>query len=207
MPQVTPTDFDIAEYPSGSPSNSSVEVKMSWTVESVQQSYKDHMLADINLFAIFPLNNEFVLEHHKIPLTRLEAKQFSNWPHRVSNKLPPRIVASSGEKSLKYRIPDVIRSLSASLGNLHFSLIAATRELEERMIRNVGFILSSRAYLSLVLGAPMTRFVISAHVMPGFSHSFSSASSQPASANALMNAGLPLYLSDPLTTVSASGIL
>ena len=37
--------------------------------------------------------------------------------------------------------------------------------------------------------------------------SFSLASSQPASANAWMNAGLPAYLSDFLTTVSASGIL
>ncbi len=32
IPQVTPTDFDMAEYPFGSPSNSSVEVRVSYII-------------------------------------------------------------------------------------------------------------------------------------------------------------------------------
>jgi hypothetical protein len=62
-------------------------------------------------------------------------------------------------------------------------------------------------YPSFAFAAPSIFWWISDHVKPDRNHSFSSVSSHPIWASAATKAGLPSYLKDPLTTVSASGIL
>ena len=99
MPQVTPTDFDIAEYPFESPSNSSVEVRVSY-YRTWAGPYRVHQAIHTSLPSSHSITNLcWSMTKSRSPGWKL--KSFSNCIHRVSKRFLPRMVAFSEVKRPK----------------------------------------------------------------------------------------------------------
>ena len=76
MPQVKPADFDVPDYSFRSPNSSNAEVEVFLTTPVLAHIFlsitaQKSMLTKFGF--PFPFDNELMLEHHQIPLPRLEA--------------------------------------------------------------------------------------------------------------------------------------
>ena len=133
----------------------------------------------------------------------------SSWAQRVSKRFPARGLTGSDENSPIQRNPEMILSLSDTLGKLQISLMRATKVLEnDGSHKMIGYReIKKGTHLSFASLVPRVFCMTWAQVNPSFNHTFSEVSNHPSWTSALINSGNPWYLKVPRITVSASGML
>lgn len=140
MPQVTPTDLAMAEWPFGSPRSSSVEVIVSCPSQAVSIAIH-HLRAGTDIGRILTrlpschstTNLCWSITKSLSPGWKLMSNSSS--AQRVSKRLPRRVAALSVNRPIHLR-PEMIFSLSASSEKLHSSSMREVNELGSRQLRS-----------------------------------------------------------------------